>query len=500
MGNKQVDQSILSNQGVIREEVFFGLVILLTSLRCLHFGSIIDLPHDWRQSDTAYYIQDFYENGIQLLSPAVCWMGNYEHLALEFPLPEAIVVVVQSILGDSMIVSRSVFLLFFLIGVYFFYKIVDFLFGENLAQWASLIYLLLPLSLFYSRAIHIDFFALAATYGMLYYCLLAMKRQSLSLLAWSSVCAVLAFLVKIPYAFYLALPLLVYAWREQRLKWLLSRAWVFVAPLLAFLWWQQHAYAINHAAPDWEYILSYRKFDHNSHWYFGNIQQRLSLYNWKVISWRMFFEVGGGVGILLAIWGVLPKKAHPKIYFVWWWIIGLGIYLLLFFNLNLFHNYYQLPFLAIMAIAAGFGIIRLAQYGQKWMYIAFGLLAASSITYAEYTYYEEPLELVSMGQTIQENTPDDALVIVTYKNFDCRNPRILYRANRKGWSLEKAAARPLVLEKLHKEEGVNWWAYFDTKPPSDLPMLNTIQQEEILLGLPAPFSDINLYLYQWSEE
>ncbi len=500
MKNKKVDYSLSLNQGVIRREIFFGLIVLLTSLRLLHFGAVIDLPHDWRQSDTAYYIQDFYENGIQLLSPAVCWMGNYEHLALEFPLPEAIVVLGQYVLGDSMMVGRAIFLLFFLVGVYFFYKIVDILFDESLAQWASLIYLLLPLSLFYSRAIHIDSPALAAAYGMLYYCLLAMERQSLRLLAWSSAWAVLAFLVKIPYAFYLALPILIYAWREQRLGWLLSRAWVFIVPLFAFWWWQKHAYAINHAAPDWEYILSYRKFDNNSHWYFGSIQQRLSLYNWKVISVRMLFEVGGGLGVLLAIWGFARKKVHPKAYFVWWWIIGLGIYLLLFFNLNLFHNYYQLPFLAVMAIATGFGIIRLAQYGQKWMYIAFGLLAVSSIAYAEYAFYEQPLELMSMGKAIQENTPDDALLIVTYKNFDCRNPRILYRANRKGWSVEKNAATSLVLEKLHKEEGVNWWAYFDSKPPSGLPMLNTIQQQEILLGLPAPFSDINLYLYQWSDE
>ena len=45
---------------------FFGLVaLLLIVLRFLHFQPQLDLPHDWRQADTFFYIWDFTENGIE---------------------------------------------------------------------------------------------------------------------------------------------------------------------------------------------------------------------------------------------------------------------------------------------------------------------------------------------------------------------------------------------------------------------------------------------------
>lgn len=437
----------------LRSKYFWLLALLLIAFRFLHFQPELDLPHDWRQADTAFYIWDFTENGIDLLHPQVSWMGKHGELVLECPLPEVIVAQLQRWFGSSMLLSRSIFLLFFLFCVYYFYQVVAWLFSRRLAQIATLVFLALPLSQFYSRAIHIDFFALGFAYAMFYYSMKAVAHSSLRLLLLSSVLAVPAFLVKVPYIFYLALPILVYAWQQNKLRWLIIRSFVFTLPLVSFLLWQEHAFLINDTAPDWNYILHYRKFTDNAAWYFGTWQQRISLYHWKILSVRMILEVGGVLGIPLALAGWWYKKGDSQMPILYAWGIGLLIYLLVFFNLNAVHNYYQIPFLGFIAILAGLGIDTITSVKKVWGNSLLLMLVAGSTFYAEYNYYESPKELEEISRLVNSSTTTSDSPIVVYQDFDCRNPRILARAQRMGWSLETSAATPEVMEKLRKEEG-----------------------------------------------
>ena len=75
-------------------------------------------------------------------------MGASDTLALEFPLPEAVVAAAYRIFGESIFLARLIFLGFFAGTLYYFYKIANLLFGRELAQIATLVYLALPLSIF----------------------------------------------------------------------------------------------------------------------------------------------------------------------------------------------------------------------------------------------------------------------------------------------------------------------------------------------------------------
>ncbi|MEM9820031.1 MAG: hypothetical protein AAF985_03125, partial [Bacteroidota bacterium] len=259
---------------------FWLLFALLFFWRFLHCGAELDLPHDWRQADTAFYIWDFYQNGIDLFQPAVCWMGPSENVILECPLPEAMVAALYWWFGENLFVARLVFLLFFLGALYYFYQITCLLWELQWARWATIVYLALPLSWFYSRAIHIDFSAIFAAHAMLFYYLRGIQeRRSLDLF-WSSLWAIFAFLIKAPYAFYFALPMLVFAFSQQAFWWMIQRAIFFGLPIMLFVIWQQYVYQVNGQAPDWDYILHYRKFNNNNHWYFGH---------WSRLYLRCFF-------------------------------------------------------------------------------------------------------------------------------------------------------------------------------------------------------------------
>ena len=450
---------------VPHKSLFFLSIALLFGCRFLHFGPDIDAPHDWRQCDTAWYIWDFYQNGIDLLHPSVCWMGASDTLALEFPLPEAVVALAYQVFGESIPLARLFFLCFFAGALCYFYKITAMLFGSSLARLATLIYLALPLSIFYSRAIHIDFSALLAAHAMLYYYLLGIEKRRWEYILLSSLAAALAVVIKAPYAFYFLLPMVFFAVRQKALGWTARASVFYVLALAAFWLWQQHVNSINGAAPNLDYILHYRKMTQSSSWYFGTLEQRLSPYHWWILLQRGVLEVVGVGGMLFFLLGW--KKLHqlPNSRFLLFWMLGLAAYVLIFFNLNFVHNYYQIPLLAPVAILCARGLQIAASNQPNRLYLFFGLLVAANVTYTEIAYFKISAEHVEMGRLIRQHTPESALVIVTYQNLDCRNPKILYRARRRGWSVEEAALRPEVIERLRLEEGAQYWAYIGATLP-----------------------------------
>ncbi len=444
---------------------FWLLVVLLLGGRFFHFANEIDLPHDWRQCDTAYYIWDFFQNGIDLFHPAVCWMGAYEHVILEFPLPEALVSLLYQISGVSIPVARLFFWSCFVGAVFYLYRIVALIWAEKTAQWVVLVYLALPLSWYYSRAIHIDFSAVFAAHAMLFYYLRAvLNRRDLDLF-WAVLAATLAFLIKVPYAFYLALPMFLFTLREGALGWILRRCWVWALPLGAFWFWQAHVYQVNNQAPDWDYLLHYRKFDDNASWYFGHWSRRLMLTPWKIILKRTLLEVAGLGSLLLLLLGIGKLVSQKRAYFFWAWSLGVFLYVLIFFNLNIIHNYYQIPLLVPVALLGAWGLEKLADIKTWYASIALVVMLILNIAYAERTYFEVPQQTIEIAQLIAQETNLEDLVVVTYDKMDCRNPRILARAHRRGWSVEEAGLEETVLQRLHQEEGARAWAYIGRELP-----------------------------------
>ncbi len=469
--------------------------MLLLAVRLFHLGSDIDLPHDWRQCDTAFYIWDFFKNGIDLFHPAVCWMGGHGTLILEFPLPEAVVAMAYQWFGESLVLARLIFLAFFCGAVYFFYRCIALLFDQQLAQLSTLAYLCLPLGLFYSRAIHIDFSALLFAHAMFYYYLKGIKASNYYYLLFSSLVAIPAFLIKAPYVFYLALPMLGFAISEKRFLWVLKGAVCFALPIIAFISWQQHATALNAAAPDWNYILHYRKFDNNSSWYFGNLSMRFSLYRWWILFQRGLFEVVGLGGALFFLWGLWVIRKLQVSSVVIGWLAGLIIYLLIFFNLNFIHNYYQLPLLTPAALLIAHGLRQLYNWKATWLLPALIFLFLLNIVDSESRYYTLAEDEIEIGQQIRAHTPEEALVIVTYKKMDCRNPKILYRARRRGWSIEELALKAGVIERLRSEEKATHWAYIGPALPQNKQMdiINSTKVQTI----PLKSSSDQLFLFQF---
>jgi hypothetical protein len=453
--------------------VFYFIVI---AIRFFHLSGPIDLPHDWRQLDTFYYIWDFYQNGIDLLHPTVSWMGNHPIVLLEFPLPEAIIAFFFQLFGESLLMARIIFFLAFLGAAIYYYKIVCLISHLHLARLSTLAYLIMPLGFFYSRAIHIDFFVLLCVHAMFYYFILGVRNRSWFWMILSVLFAGIGILVKSPYFIMLIGPMIYIVHKNKAWLWILKTGFLFLIPIVLLFFWQQHMYHMNNNSPDWDYILHYRKMTNNWGWYFGSLRQRLYWYNWYILFKRGVLEVSGIGGILFFMLG--STKLFNKENLIWLlWVIGLIFYVLLFFNLNVTHNYYQLPLMAPAAFLMAKGWDSLNLYGSKYLLLGIGASTMLNIIWSETAYYKINSEEIKVAHLVEENTIPGDLPIITYNGIDCKNPKILARAKRKGWSIEEDALNPEVLRRLSQEEGARVWFYVSKSgnPPNiDYPLTKPI--------------------------
>lgn len=461
---------------------------MLIGWRFVHFGEAIDLPHDWRQSDTANYIYDFYENGIDLAHPAVCWMGGHKTVILEFPLPEAVSALLYQAFGPDHRWARLVTLIFFLGASYYLFRIVALIGTRSLARWTVLFYMAMPLGIFYSRAIHIDFAAVCFAHGMVFHFIQGIKKRQGRALFFGGLWGALAMMTKAPYAFYLVFPLAYIAFQERAWRFCLRHLHWFLLPIVSFIPWQMHVRAVNAAAPDWFFIPHYSKFVDKWGWYFGVWKMRELSWIWETIGGRILYEVLGGfyglvpAGLSFLILGWRGSAAR----FLGWWTFGTFIYVFIFFNLNFVHNYYQIPLMVPAACFLGLLMDRLYSFFQDrlqmgagwvmgllclaWVGNSLRLTEGLQLNGPERVYFEDYYKVnpvfSSAGPLLESLTDKDDLLIVSFGGMDCRAPHLLYHAHRNGWSIADEFLSPELLGKLIGQ-GADYFAWFYMHPPSE---------------------------------
>lgn len=446
------------------------LILGALLLRAPHMGEAIDDPHTWRQCDTAQYIHAFFTDGIDLMHPSVCWMGDHRTLILEFPLPEAVAAVAYHLFGPSHVTARWVTLIFFVGSTLFLYLFVRSITDRTTACLAAIISMVLPLALFYSRAIHIDYAALFFVHAMAWLWAEAIRKNSIRLLWLGSAPAALALIIKAPYVLPFV-PVLIWMTIVRR-RWplVLKHAPALILPAVVFVAWQLHATAVNGSAPDWSFIPTYRRFTNNAHWYFGALSMRLNPAHWFTLGHRIVFEVTGLIGLVLALIGFWVSAVERR-WDLFLWLAGAALGIVVFFNLNVMHNYYQVTFVGLASVAIALGIRHIAALTQAKpkrqnlvVLLLVLIVGAGSFTWSEQHYYEVIEPLRSAGLAIGAVVPEGELVVVSAGGLDPRSPHLLYRARRYGWSIPNRDLNPVLIDHL-ENLGARWLAVVDSKSP-----------------------------------
>ena len=464
----------------------------------------IDEPHSWMQCDRAHYALDFYKNGVNLFFPSLGWLGLHKTVIYEFPFPQMLMTAAYHLFGYDLLWGRATTLLFFMLSAAYLFLIIKYLFDDRLALIGAAVYCILPLSIFYSRAIHIDFFALAFAHMMTYHLMRACNDYASKHFFIGTAAGILGFLIKAPYVFFFILPLSMIAFHQKRVRPVLILAVSFGVATLIFLLWRRHVTHVNSTAPDWFFIPGYTKSINMLPFYLGDIAMRWDGGPWRLILRRLFFEVFAGVGVIffaggaILSWIDLRHKRRWQDFFVWAWLIGTIGFLFIFFKASYIHNYYQIPFLSIAAIFIALGIDlpfrRLEkQRGSSALCIslcAFGLLAISSIAYAQRHYFWLDTIRIEAGKIIDRHIPPDVLIIAA-ANLDGttgNDPRLLFRAKRNGWSIHKDALNKNVVQKL-KDLNAEYLIVLDK---ATLSVSNLFGYPAVMMPLPS--SEYKVYI------
>ena len=161
------------------------------------------------------------------------------------------------------------------------------------------------------------------------------------------------------------------------------------------------------------------------------------------------------------------------------------------------HNYYQIPFLAPIAVFLAFGIKQVQTFNVKLNLLILAIMIIVNVGYAEKNYFKTPEDEIEIAALIQQHTPGHALVAVTYNKMDCRNPKILYRADRRGWSIQELALKASVIKKLQQEQGAQFWAYVGQQPGSEMSdYLISLAKPQIF---PLKHTGASLFLFNLEE-
>jgi hypothetical protein len=108
-------------------------------------------------------------------------------------------------------------------------------------------------------------------------------------------------------------------------------------------------------------------------------------------------------------------------------------------NLNVIHNYYQIPFLPVVSVFISIACVKIVEQFKIGKLLIVSLLLIGvfyqSIIFAEKEYFKIDEEQHIIGDYISKNTSEQDLVLVSVNGLSVHCPNILYRAKRNGWSV-----------------------------------------------------------------
>jgi len=123
-----------------------------------------------------------------------------------------------------------------------------------------------------------------------------------------------------------------------------------------------------------------------------------------------------------------------------WFVVGAGIYLVVFATGNVKHDYYQVMILPALFFAVAVGIEYLIKdkktYVERFVSYAFvivimGLSVVLSWHEIRTYYWINNMKMVEVGKVVDNLLPSDAKVIAPYGG----DTAFLYQTNRAGWPI-----------------------------------------------------------------
>ncbi len=194
------------------------ILLFIVLLRLPHISNSPNEYHAWRQSDTEAIARNFTTDGLNIFLPQLNYDGPLpNYVQLELQLTTFIIALLYKAFGYHYVLARMVPLVFFIGSVYYLYRLAASLYDAKTALYTAILYGILPLNLFFSRAIMPESAALFFYIGAFLYFCEWIKSESQLHFVVSALFTALAVTQKIP-AVFVCIPMLYLAVQKNRAK------------------------------------------------------------------------------------------------------------------------------------------------------------------------------------------------------------------------------------------------------------------------------------------
>jgi len=388
----------------------------------------VEVGHNWRQSTVLMVARNFFEGPFDLMHPKVDMAGDLSGVTgMEFPLLNALHAGCARLLGWSDWYGRLIVLIFSSFALWSLFSLLIRVIDR---RWARDSVLILTTSLWfiYSRKIMPDAFS----------CSLVIIGTHLLVKSWetgnrarkiigsllASCFIVLGLLSKLPAGILLLgmLPFLPQLLPNQRHLW--TFAWFVPGAALVMYWYY---FWVPHLVTDYGFW----------HFFMGKSMGIGALElaaNWQIAAMHVIDHAlkFTGFGCFLAGLVLLFRtEQHRVLMALLFAFFGLIIVAIKAGDTFVRHDYYILPFVPFMAIAAAFALQKIPV--RRWRIAALALVMLEGLANQAHDFFPSSnqraiLRLESALDAV--SNPDDLIVI------NCGpSPTPLYFAHRKGWVL-----------------------------------------------------------------
>jgi 4-amino-4-deoxy-L-arabinose transferase-like glycosyltransferase len=401
--------------------------------------------HSWRQSDTASVTREMINSEGTLFIPEYQDLSNVPsgqdnlegYRMVELPLLNFFTAKAgQQLFGKDLnlvVFSRQVTVGLSLISIIALYFITLKLSQNRLTSLLTAAsFAFLPYSVFYSRVIlpepaMVTFALLSILFFLTW---LEAKKFKLGwyLASWTAMAV--ALLLK-PTAIFFTPVLIVAAIYKHKTSVLKQPLlWLFLMTLAPLLAWRQWIEQFPTGIPA-------------SSWLFNGNGIRLKPAWWRwLFAERIAKLILGYWGVLLVSLGLIGKSDSKKIsYFdsvTLAWAGGMVLYLITFATGNVQHDYYQILLIPILSLLFARGIVWLTTSKAINQFLAVPVIGIAIGLTLFLSWYEirgyyniNNPAIVEAGQAVDQNTPENAVVIAPYGG----DTAFLFQTNRRGWPI-----------------------------------------------------------------
>ena len=454
------------------KNIRYAILIIISGFiaRLINVADPILEVAGWRQCATASIARNFYYNGMNIFYPQVLNGGATEGYIgeTEFHLYPFTVALLYKFFGVHEYLGRLISILAFCGGAFLLYKLSRKYVDKTTSLIALLFYTFNPYVFFYSRSFQPESFMLFFSFAMLYFFSEWIDKEGWRRFALMTLCATLAFLVKLP-TICLGLPLLYLCLRKYKYNFVTQwQLWLFVCLSIipTFLWYKHSHYLVSINNLSWSnlQLSSYSIYLDSSFYkrvFYTEIFQRDLIYV-------------GGAFLVLGIIFTFKKKEFG---YIRYWLFAIVIFFFLGAKKTMIHTYYTLPVIAPASILIGYAIsnsIKMIQAYKitgmkKVILLALYLLMVVSLPFISYhkitgRYKAKRLAkdypIYEAGKVVDEITSKNDLIIGSLWG----GPEILYYSNRRGWSTGTYACSIGTIENF-RQKGAD---YFVTTAQDDI--------------------------------